>query len=73
MNTLVWETKADKIYQCEVHRVGDYKGRLTVINTVDKSTVLDTEVTLSFNAIFGPDGGDVMDWQEKSLNAIDAQ
>ena len=52
MNTLVWETKADKIYQCEVHRVGDYKGRLTVINTVDKSTVLDTEVTLSFNAIF---------------------
>lgn len=73
MSTLVWETKADKIYQCEVHRVDEYKGRLTVINTVDNTTVLDTEVGLSFNAIFGPDVDDVYDWQEKALNAIDGK
>ena len=71
MNTPIWESKADKIYHCEVHRTGDHTGQLTVVNTTNNTIILDSVVTLAYGAMFGPDMDDVATWQDMSLNAID--
>lgn len=69
----VWEAKLDNRYQCEVERVHDYAGRLTVTDTTNGAVLLNEEVTLSFAAMFGPDVADVADWQEKCAAAVDKQ
>lgn len=71
MSNVVWKTKLDKKYQCEVVRIDGYKGLLTVVDEETDELVLKEEVGLSYGAQFGPDMGDVALWQEKIINAVD--
>lgn len=66
---LIWETQLDNKYNIYVHRVGDYKGVLT-INEGNKE-IHRKEVPLSYNAQFGPDIADVHDWQSYCVDVVD--
>jgi len=68
----VWEGVIDEIYDCAVERSGSYEGILTVTHRPTGKTILTKGVTLSYNAIFGPDVSDVNAWAEMSIDAIDA-
>ena len=73
MTQVVWESKLDNIYQCEVTRVEDYKGLLKVTNTENNFVLLEQEVALSYGAQFGPDMADVAEWQHLIIQAVDNQ
>lgn len=73
MTQLIWESKLDKIYQCEVNRIDEYKGILKVTNTENHFVLLEQEVTLSYRSLFGPDVDDVAYWQDLSVQAVDNQ
>lgn len=69
---VVWEATVDQhAYSVKVVRTNDYSGLLTVTVTETEEVLLTEEVTLSYQAVFGPDVADVSDWQETALNAID--
>ena len=65
------ESKVDKVYQCKVVRLSDYKGLLTVHRESDNKEILSRDVGLSYGALFGPDIGDVSDWHDIILKTID--
>jgi len=70
----VWKQTVDNgTFTCEV--IGDpvngYLGMLSVTVTKTGEVLLDEEVGLSYGAQFGPDVGDVADWQDKCIKVID--
>lgn len=66
----VWSATLDGRYQIEVLRTGDYTATLTI--TDDNGDLLLSEpTTLSYRALFGPDVGDIADWQERASDFID--
>lgn len=67
----VWEATLDNKYHCSVSRTGDYTGKLKVIDTEKDSIILDKEVGLSYQAMFGPDVDDVRLWEDLSIEAVD--
>ena len=68
----VWEaTVDDHTFHCKVVRTDDYAGTLIVTVTETGEVLLTEQVTLSYQAMFGPDVSDVAEWQERSLGAID--
>jgi len=69
MSDNIWEATLDGKYLCTVTRIDEYTGQLKVQD--GDNLMLDETVGLSFGAIFGPDTGDVQDWQEKCINVID--
>ncbi len=71
---VVWKNILDKKYRVEVERIDSGSGELKVFDGVDeKSNVLHREkVTISYNAIFGPDVADVSIWEDKVINFIDS-
>ncbi len=66
----IWGAMLDKQYVCEVVRTAPYEGRLTV-HTLGKVCLLDKLVGLSYGAPFGPDVGDVHDWQNQCIDVAD--
>lgn len=66
----VWYAELDARYECEVTRVSPYVGRLTVTDEYG-DCVVDHEVELSHDAIFGPDYGDVEHWRQLILAEIE--
>lgn len=81
---VVWFATMDNHkYQIEVHRAGSYTGRLLMWDVsgfrVDLDppppwpVVLDEEVPLSYQALFGPDIDDVASWQAKCAEIADAR
>lgn len=48
-----------------------HNGELTVIHIPSDTTILTSQVGLSYGAIFGPDVSDVAAWQVMTLDAID--
>ena len=68
---VIWEAELDNVYRCEVIRLEERKGQLTVKNVETNKVLLDQEVGLSYGAMFGPDMGDVAYWQELCVNAVD--
>ena len=65
----VWESELDERYVVKVVRLAPYQGQLQIW---DGGEVLHTEpVSLSYDALFGPDVGDVYQWQELAVRFID--
>ena len=67
----VWETSLDERYDCKVERIDEYMGRLTVVDTAASVLLLEENVTLAYNAVFGADVADVALWQEMCIKAVD--
>lgn len=68
----VWEGTVDNgQFHCSVTRLKEYQGLLKVIEVKTSEVLLEKAVTLSYNAVFGPDVDDVMHWQDISVEAID--
>lgn len=70
--TKVWETKVDEKFDVWVERVAPYKGRIVVMSPDQEAPLLDKEVTISYDAPFGPDAADVSVWAAMALEVIDA-
>ena len=73
MSNIVWESKLDTIYNCQVTRTDEYKGILKLTNTENDWVLVEQEVSLSYGAKFGPDIDDVAQWQEICIQAVDNQ
>lgn len=71
--SIVWESELDNQYDCKVIRIDEYNGTLTVVNKAEGNVLLCEAVTLSFGAPFGPDTLDVLNWQDRCVQAVDAQ
>jgi hypothetical protein len=68
---VVWRQTVDAgRYVCWVERVAAYTGILMCER--DGTRVLRREVTLAYQALFGPDVGDVAEWEAACIEAIDA-
>lgn len=65
----VWEAKLDNIYNCFVERTGDYAGKLKIEK--DNTIVFEKDVSMMYNAIFGPDIADVNDWEQTCIDYVD--
>ncbi len=72
--SIVWKNILDNKYRVEVERTDSFSGELKIFDGVDeKAKVLYREkVTISYNAIFGPDVADVSLWEDKVINFIDS-
>jgi hypothetical protein len=71
---IVWENTLDGgTWGCKVVRTDEYRGRLTAWNVVTGKVILDQEVALAYDAIFGPDIYDLGNWQNQVIEAVDAQ
>lgn len=66
---LIWESDLDKKYLCQVHRNNLGGGILTI--KYGETLLLEKDVVLSFGAFFGPDVGDVYEWQDMCVEFID--
>lgn len=72
MADIVWSgTVDDGTWLAQVVRTAEYEGRLTVTRVSDNEVILDELVGLSYMALFGPDVSDVVEWQDKAIEAID--
>lgn len=67
----IWKAQLDDRYDCQVQRINEAHGHLTVTDTTDQKILLQQEVTLSYGARFGPDMDDVADWEERCVQAVD--
>jgi hypothetical protein len=67
----VWSSSLDgNTYVVAVKRTAPYHGRLTVTRGSD--CVYQTSVIIAYNAPFGPDAEDVVEWQRIGIEAADA-
>jgi hypothetical protein len=71
MSNVVWNSKLDNRYNCEVKRISDYKGQLTVLDEENGELILNEEVGLSYGSMFGPDIADLQLWQDMIIKAVD--
>lgn len=76
---VVWVGELDgATWEAYVERIAPYRGRLLVMRMSPDgpvpigTVVLDEEVPLTYDALFGPDIADVWDWQTKAVEAVDA-
>lgn len=68
----VWQSTVDKgVWNAVVEDTTPGKGELVVSRIEDGKVILTEEVTLAYNAIFGPDVDDVRMWQVMTIEAID--
>lgn len=65
---LVWGGVLDDVYLCEVY---DKDGQGILMVKKDDVVLHSVDVTLSYGAIFGPDIGDIYEWQDLCLKYID--
>jgi hypothetical protein len=71
---VVWENTVDnQTWRVWVERISSYKGRLQVAHMDTDEVILNKEVGLAYQAIFGPDVADVALWEDLAVKAIDAQ
>ena len=69
---LVWWATLDDRYQIEVQRASRSTGNLCIFDHDDgDKELVNWLVPLAYGAVFGPDVGDVNEWQEKVLEFID--
>lgn len=71
MKDIIWESTLDSIYLCEVVRLTNRTGQLTVKNNQTNNILFNQEVGLSYGAEFGPDMDDVAHWQDLCIGAVD--
>lgn len=71
---LVWRDTLDGRYLVEVQRTGPYTGTLVVFDhDAGDRLIMETDVGLSYGALFGPDADDLAEWQEKVIKFIDSR
>jgi hypothetical protein len=69
----VWEcTVDDGEFKIEVKHKDAYVGQLIVFVVRTGEILLDEVVGLAYNAQFGPDVDDVIKWESKAIEVIDA-
>jgi hypothetical protein len=61
----VWNGTLDNRYTVTVIRTGTYHGELSIRE--GDQILLRENVGLSYDARFGPDAGDVADWQQRAV------
>lgn len=66
---IVWENKLDDRYDCKVERIAAYDGELVMME--GETEILRQPVTLSYQALFGPDVADVALWQQILIKKAD--
>lgn len=72
MSDEVWSATVDNgAFKVTVNRDEERSAVLTVVHVASETTILTSQVGLSYGAIFGPDVADVAAWQVMSLDAID--
>lgn len=72
LNGSVWATVFDKRFCCEVVRKEPYLGQLLIFDSEnDMQHIFTEEVSLAFDAIFGPDWNDVDSWKDKVVDYVD--
>jgi len=69
MTNIVWESKLDDIYNCKVSRSEPYQGVLTIEK--DGNVLFTKDVSLMYDAIFGPDVSDLAEWEDLCVNFVD--
>lgn len=66
---VVWRSLLDKRYTVRVIRTGPYRGELSIC---DGEQLLHRQnVGLSYDALFGPDAGDVAEWRHLAVAFVD--
>jgi len=68
---VVWEAELDNKYNCKVLRLGAYHGCLMITDNLGK-ILTQKPVTMSFDAVFGPDVDDVELWQDMCVEYVDS-
>lgn len=68
----IWTAQLDNRYDCKVTRKDQSTGVLTVIDTNTGNELINEEVVLSYDALFGPDIMDINSWEGRILEVIDA-
>ena len=72
MEDVVWGNTLDNsTWGAKVVRTGDYTAELTVTELSTGEIVHREAVGLSYQALFGPDIDDVMNWQSRIVDVID--
>ncbi len=67
--SIVWSSVLDNKYTVKVTRTAPYRGELAI---VDGAIMLDRRpVTLSFDALFGPDVADMAEWHAIAMEIVD--
>lgn len=71
MEDVIWESVLDDTYTytCRVTRSGEYTGTLRI--WVDDRVIMEKEISLSYDAMFGPDAADVNDWMMTCADYVD--
>ena len=69
MNYIIWKSKVDKKFDVWVERVAPYEGELVISEDGKMLTV--QQVTITYDAKFGPDINDVRDWERVCIDFID--
>jgi hypothetical protein len=67
----VYSTTIDKKFSLRVTRVKPYEGKLVL--SLDGKSLLEKDVTISYDAMVGPDVGDVDDWVRIATDFIDTE
>ena len=69
MNYIIYKSKLDKKFDVWVERVAPYEGELVISENGKMLTI--KQVTLKFDAKFGPDVSDITDWESFCIDYID--
>ena len=69
MNYPIWESTLDKKFTVWVERVAPYEGELVISENGKMLTI--KQVTISHDAMFGPDINDIRDWEIFCIDFID--
>ena len=72
--TVAWANVLDCRYGIEVVRTREYEGMFRIYDLDDNNKLLhEQETKISYDAKFGPDVNDVMDWQDIGIQVIDGK
>ena len=71
---IVYHDTLDQRFTCKVIRTEPYRGTFTIEDKEEANKVIFTkDVGLAYDAKFGPDIGDVQDWQSMAVKYIDEE
>jgi len=69
-NNRIWAAKLDDHYDVIVDRIGAHTATLKVMD--GDNILYQQNVALAYGAQFGPDVGDIAEWQEIAADTVDA-
>ncbi|MBE2213508.1 MAG: hypothetical protein IAE82_06520 [Opitutaceae bacterium] len=67
----VWAATLDRKYVVEVQRING-RNFLCVFDMTNRSCLHCEHTNVTFGAMFGPDAGDVAEWQDRAMKIIDS-